>query len=262
MQLEVITREPRGEGRPTPILFVHGMWHGAWCWDEYFLPYFAQHGYAAHALSLRGHGASEGHERLRWNTLADYVADLEQVANRLPAPAVLVGHSMGGGVVQKYLGRHQAPAAVLLASMRPQGLLLATLRVARRQPLAVLRVVLTLSMYPAIGTPPLCREMFFSARMPAEQVEAHLAHLGDESFRAYLEAILLFLSRRPRISTPLLILGAADDLAVSVHEVENTAETYGTRAEIFPEMAHDMMLEAGWQAVADRILVWLDEQGL
>jgi pimeloyl-ACP methyl ester carboxylesterase len=262
MQLEVISREPRGEGRPTPILFVHGMWHGAWCWDEHFLPYFAQHGYAAHALSLRGHGASEGHGRLRWNTLADYVADLEQVAAQLPAPPVLVGHSLAGGVIQKYLRKHQAPAAVLLASMPPQGFLPATLRIARRHPLAFLKVILTLSTYPAVSTPELCREMFFSAGMPDDQVAAHFARVGDESFRAYLETLLLLLSRPLRITAPLLILGAANDLAVSVHEVENTAKTYGTRAEIFPDMAHDMMLEAGWQAVADRILAWLDEQGL
>jgi len=27
-------------------------------------------------------------------------------------------------------------------------------------------------------------------------------------------------------------------------------------------MGHDMMLEDGWQVVADRILSWLDEKGL
>ena len=65
MKLEVITREPETDARPTPVLFVHGMFHGAWCWEEHFLPYFAQRGYAAHALSLRGHVGSEGRERLR-----------------------------------------------------------------------------------------------------------------------------------------------------------------------------------------------------
>ena len=72
----------------------------------------------------------------------------------------------------------------------------------------------------------------------------------------------MFLSRPPQISIPLLVLGATDDLAISVPEVEATARTYGVQAEIFPDMAHDMMLEDGWQAVADRILAWLDDQGL
>ena len=40
------------------------------------------------------------------------------------------------------------------------------------------------------------------------------------------------------------------------------SRAYGTTAEVFPGMAHDMMLEPGWRAVADRILGWLGERGL
>jgi hypothetical protein len=40
------------------------------------------------------------------------------------------------------------------------------------------------------------------------------------------------------------------------------ARAYGTQAEFFPNMAHNMMLEAGWQSVADRMLAWLDEREL
>jgi hypothetical protein len=45
VNLETIKEEPASDARSTPILFVHGMWHAAWCWAEHFLPYFAQHGY-------------------------------------------------------------------------------------------------------------------------------------------------------------------------------------------------------------------------
>ncbi len=60
MHLEVITRTPNGGARPTPPLFVHGAYGGAWEWDEHFLPYFAERGWEAHALSLRGHAGSDG----------------------------------------------------------------------------------------------------------------------------------------------------------------------------------------------------------
>ena len=55
---------PRGNanGGKPPLLFVHGGYCDAWCWAPYFLPWFAAKGYAAHALSLRGHGASAGRE--------------------------------------------------------------------------------------------------------------------------------------------------------------------------------------------------------
>ena len=49
---------------------------------------------------------------------------------------------------------------------------------------------------------------------------------------------------------------------ISPGEVEATARAHGTQAEIVPNMAHMMMLESGWQVVADRILNWLDERGL
>jgi pimeloyl-ACP methyl ester carboxylesterase len=50
MKLEIISHEPKEGTRPTPILFVHGAWHGAWCWEENFLPYFAGKGYSTNAL--------------------------------------------------------------------------------------------------------------------------------------------------------------------------------------------------------------------
>jgi pimeloyl-ACP methyl ester carboxylesterase len=96
MKLEMIKEEGVGEAHPTPILFVHGMWHAAWCWEEYFMPYFAQHGYDCYALSLRGHGGSEGRERLRWTPLSAYVSDVAQVVDQIEGQPVLVGHSMGG----------------------------------------------------------------------------------------------------------------------------------------------------------------------
>jgi pimeloyl-ACP methyl ester carboxylesterase len=262
MRLEVITREPSADAHPTPVLFVHGMWHAAWCWSEHFLPYFAQHGYKSHALSLRGHGASEGHERLRWTSLADYVSDVTQVVSQMDRPPVLVGHSMGGMIVQKYLGSNGAPAAVLLASAPPKGVIPATLRVAFRHPLAFLKANLTLSMFPVVRTPQLAREAFFSADMPEEKLKSYFSQLQDESYRAYLEMMGLSLPRPKLVKTPMLVLGAADDGFFSPSEIEATARAYGARAEVFPNMAHDMMLENGWQTVADRILEWIKEQGL
>src|SRR5512145_2483916 len=103
IDMEMITQTPTTDARPTPILFVHGMFHAAWCWAENFLPFFAQHGYTAHALNLRGHGGSEGREHLRWTPLASYVADVAQAVEQMERPPILVGHSMGGFVVQKYL---------------------------------------------------------------------------------------------------------------------------------------------------------------
>ena len=262
MRLEIISRPPASGERPTPLLFVHGAWHGAWCWDEHFLSYFAGRGYAVHALSLRGHGASDGQRRLRWTRLSHYAADVARVAAALPQPPVVIGHSMGAMVVQHYLADHSAPAGVLLAPPPPVGVLATTLRIARRHPLAFARVLLTLSLFPLVSTPELTREHFFSTGMPAAQVERYAKRMQDESFLGFLGMLGLSLPRPDRVRAPLLVLGASDDRIFPPREVEATARQYRTAAEIFPDMAHDMMLEAGWHAVADRMAAWLDERAL
>ncbi len=129
MNLEIRSKYPAQARHPTPLLFIHGMMHGAWCWDVHFLDYFVQHGYAAHAVNLRGRGNSEGREKLRWTRIADYLEDVDTVVRQLPCPPILIGHSMGGFVIQKYLEDHTAPAAVLLSPPPPAGLLGTTLRI-------------------------------------------------------------------------------------------------------------------------------------
>ncbi len=262
MHLELISNHPQPQTHPTPLLFVHGAWHGAWCRAEHFLEYFAACGYLAYALSLRGHGGSHGHERLRSTRLAEYVTDLAQIVRHLPRPPILIGHSMGGAVVQKYLEAHAVPAGVLLASVPPTGALAATLRIARRHPLRFAKMNFTFSLYPLVSTPHLTREAFFSASMPEETVQKYFARIQDESYLGFLDMVALNLPRPKRVKTPLLVLGAANDTLFHSYEIAATARAYNTQAVIFPDMAHDMMLEANWQAVADRIIGWLTEQGV
>lgn len=257
MKLEIISRLPSQPASPTPLLLVHGAWHGAWCWDVHFMDYLAGQGFMVHAVSLRGHGHSEGREKLRWTRIADYVEDVAQAAAQLPSPPILIGHSMGGHVVQKYLERHGAPAAVLLASLPPAGALATTLRLARRHPLAFAKVNLTLSLLPLVATPALARDCFFSEGLAQEQVLTYWQQLQDESFLGFLDMLALDLPRPAKVKTPMLVLGAGLDTIFSTAEVEATARAYNTKAEIFAGMAHDMMLEPRWELVAQRIAAWI-----
>ena len=262
MELEIITQNPQTSPRTTPVLFVHGAWHGAWCWKENFLPYFAQRGYTSHAISLRGHGTSQRPTHFRLARIADYVADVARVVEQLPDPPVLVGHSMGGLVVQKYLEEHTVPAAVLLASVPVRGVLRATLRIAVRHPLAFLKANLTWSLYPIVGKPEFCRESFFSPDISDEKLEAYFSRIQDESYLAFLDMMFFNLPNPEKVETDLLILGAGNDTIFYPDEIEATAKAYKTESVMFADMSHDMMLEKGWEAVADRILNWLQEKGL
>ena len=260
--LEVIDKAPCGAVKPTPLLFVHGAWHGAWCWDEHFLEFFADRGYRAVALSLRGHGHSQTNKPLRTCSVADYVCDVDSVVDDLPSRPVLIGHSMGGLVVQKYLETRDAPAGVLVASTPPRGIFGSWLRGMKRHPWNMTRTAITGKSLRNVNTPELARKGLFSAETPESQVAHYAARLEEESARVMRDQMMLNLPRPKRVTTPLLVLGAEHDGTFTPNEVRATARAYRTEAEIFPDMGHDMMLEPGWAAVAERIHVWLGARGL
>lgn len=261
MQLEVISRQPTAPTAQPPILFVHGAWHGAWCWAEHFLPYFADAGYPVHALSFRAHGASEGNKRPRGKRIAQYAADVAQVAEQLGQPPIIISHSMGTLVAQKYLERHPARAHVLLNPVPPSGVWGTTLRIAARHPGPFLLANLTTRLYPIIGSPKLSRDAFFRATMPDDQLQTYFQQLQDESYLAFMDMLALNLPHPKRVQQrhPMPVLGGSADRIFPPREVQQTARASGTTATIFPNLPHDMMLDQDWQTVADHIRAWLGE---
>src|SRR5674536_233625 len=114
----------------TGILLVHGSWHGPWCWDH-FAVRLSECGHDVGAVQLRGHDQRQ--DRI-WHRVRSYVDDLARAAAAFPDDPVIVGHSLGGLVVQNYLERNAAPGAVLMASIPPGGTMGLTARLIARHP--------------------------------------------------------------------------------------------------------------------------------
>ena len=237
------------------ILVVHGLWHGAWCYEEHFVPWFRKRGYEAIAITLRHHESR--HPRgLRTTRIKDYVDDVAAAARRMSEPPVIVGHSMGGFVTQKYLEAHPAPAAILLAPVPPKGILGATLRTARRHPLRLLAANLTMSLYGIVSKPERAREMFFSAGLDDESVRRYQSRMTDDAYFAYLDMMLFALPDVPKIKAagvPMLVLGGEEDWTISRSDVAATARAYDAETYSCSGQSHDLMLEPDWEKVARRI---------
>ncbi|MCV7379535.1 alpha/beta hydrolase [Mycobacterium alsense] len=258
--LEVIDKGSCGAAHPVPLLFVHGGWHAAWCW-EHFLDFFADAGYRAVAISLRGHGGSPVAVPLQKVSVADYIDDVRSVADDLGGAPVLIGHSLGGYVIQRYLEDRAAPAAVLVGSLPPQGVLPAALRVWRRRPWMTVHSFNDPTLVKFLRTRALARGYLFCADTPESIVESCYQRVGPESIRAAMTDPMFRRVDTRRVSTPILVLGAVHDGFVSVRSVRATARAYRTEPEFF-DMGHNMMLEPGWAEVAKRIDAWLDSRDL
>lgn len=259
MKLEVITSKPEGATRPPPLLFIHGAFTSAHIWKPFFLPFFADHGYEANAISLRGHGGSEGKDRLPVTRLRDYVNDVAQVAEKLRAPPVLIGTSMGGIIAQKYMHEFSVPAVVLLASGPPHGMFPSIMRMALGNPQLVRDMFMMQYVGPDTATVAGARRALFREDTPDEYIRRYLPKAERESPWVMTDMVALDLPPSRRLTeVPVLVLGGECDAFIAPTAVEATARTYATEAEIFPGMPHAMMLDRDWEKVARRILNWLD----
>ncbi len=104
------------------------------------------------------------------------------------------------------------------------------------------------------------RALFSDNRRDAE-VRGYFERLEPESTLVLFDLLGLDLPPSlPCLDLPVLVLGAEHDgfLPAFSGALKATARTYRTRAEVLPDMAHAMMLDHGWEAVAPRILDWLE----
>ena len=185
--------------------------------------------------------------------------DVSQVVARLPARPVLIGHSMGGFVVQKFLEEETVPAAVLMAAVPPHGLLGSAFGLAFSKP--ALMTDLNRIMGGSGVALETLREALFAQPVSTDRLMHFMRHMQPESHRALWDMTLFDLPRISRMHRPpMLILGADFDHLIPASAVEMTGRAYGIEPEFFAGMGHGLMLEADWRKVAQRIDEWL--QGL
>lgn len=259
--LEVLRCAPSAPvaGRP-PLLFVHGAYCGAWIWAEHFLPWFAERGWDASAVSLRGHGGSPAEGSIHACRLEHYVVDALSAADALPAPPVMIGHSMGGAVVQHCLARRRLPGAVFMASAPPHGMLESTLGLAWRDPFVFRQMSMLASFGRDYVEPEGVRRAMFSPRVGLDELARWEPLLCDESRRVLMEMnVWNPFPPRPLGKPPILVLGGEKDALFPPDQARATARFYGVTAELFPEMGHTLMLEPDWETAALRLEGWLTD---
>ena len=240
------------------IVFVHGAWHGKWCWDKFFKPKLQNHGYDVVTFDLPGHdqpGKTPGINRLR---ITDYVKALEEQVQKLEKPPIIIGHSMGGLVVQKYLEKSSCKKAILLASVPPYGVIKTTLRFLKKP--HAYPALLGFDLYQLVNSPAKSREAFFSEALSDEDVEEYTQQLCSESYLAFLNMLFPKIKMNHHLKIPILVIGAKNDTIFLEDEVRDTAKRYKARLMMFDDIAHDMMLDVNHEKVSTEIINWIEDK--
>ena len=108
--------EAAGDPARTPLVFLHGIGGAARAWRGQIAVFGDR--YRTIAWDMPGYGGSAPLQNVSIATLADALQDfLQQIGAGRP---ILVGHSIGGMIVQQWLTKHpRVAAAVVLAQTSP-----------------------------------------------------------------------------------------------------------------------------------------------
>ena len=243
-----------------PLLFVHGGYSHSQCWNVRLIPYFQEQGYDCHALDFSGHGDSPGRERLDEFGIDDYVADLAAAVETLTEPPVLIAHSMGCLVSQRYLEQGTARAVAFLAPVPPTGTAGTAARFALTMPDFFAELPKAVNGTASQQTMRTMAKVYFSPDMPARETLEYLPLIQPESEKAVAEMVMApmrFARRRAKI--PALVMGGSEDQVFPASMLYFTAATWQAKTVVIRGAGHMLMLDPQWPEVAGDLLEWLGD---
>ena len=274
----------------TALVFLHGSYHASWCYEEFFFEYFGKAGVDAFAMDFRGQGESglpikeENGRRVKEDekvagTVERHAMDVREYVARIRErktykKVYVVGHSFGGLIAQKVFAEDVAEdgggdgnidGMILLASVPPTGNGEMVKRFLKTDLWKSLKITYAFIAKQFGTDSKSCRECFFSEEVGEEDVKKYMRLINDSS-----KARLLDLRKlneelpiadksggKKKGKEKVLVIGGRDDYVVDATGVRETAEFWQTEAILIDGLAHDVMLDAKWQTVAERMMQFI-----
>jgi len=226
---------------PT-VLLVHGANASKTCWRA-TLDELQNIGVSGAAIDLRGHGNSEGVDRLQQYQLADYVRDVTDALDALPTVRHLVGHSMGGLVCQLVAASRKLNKLTLVASSPVEGMRAEASRMFLRHPATFTAAIWKRSFLRLYQNRAVARSLLFHPATSDQTVSLFLQDSQEESWLAASQMKTILPSPK-EIDCHVDVLAGERDFMVSRKASEATARAYRTRLHVVQRCGHMIPYEA------------------
>jgi pimeloyl-ACP methyl ester carboxylesterase len=248
----------------SPVVMIHGAFCGRWAF-EHWRPLFETRGYDVHLPVLRYHDKGRNPPtELGTTSLLDYADDLAASLKKLGEPAFLIGHSMGGLLVQMLAARCDVRAIACLAPSPPYGIMPSThFEIASAQALFFAGDFWNRPLKPDKW---IAQQNSLDLLSPAE-ADAVFAKFVPESGLATFEIMQWGLDTKQasfvdadRVTSPVLCLAGTRDKVNPPGTVYNIAQRYKKLA-TFEELSnhsHWLIGEPGWEKIAQRVADWFE----
>jgi len=224
---------------------------------------FAEAGLVTYALDHRGHGRSGG-KRVYVRDIGEYTGDfatLVGIAKREHPglPVIVLGHSMGGGIVFAYACAHTGDYDLLVLS----GPAVA----AQEGVSAVLRIIGEVVGRIAPGMPVQSLDTDAVSRDPAVVAAYHADPLVWHGkvpagiARALIGVGETMPQRAHALTAPLLVVHGSDDKLVAASGSERLVEcvaSHDVHLKIYPGLYHEVFNEPEKDRVLDDVVSWIE----
>lgn len=234
-----------GAGDP-PVLLVHGAFHGAWCYAPWMRE-LDRLRWPSAAVELRGHGAVAPDADFPGDGAEAMAGDIVDAIAAMPAPPILVGHSLGALLVGIAASRATVAGLVILTPSPP-----GQLPGAKTLPAVPEGVVV------APPSPDAVLPKFFP-RWRLQDIGPLHARLSPESPVLLNDRFLLRVDvAREAIDAPALCIEAGLDDADLHPQGQDAAVAafYGADYVYLPEASHCLMVDPDWPVGLSAILDW------
>ena len=252
------------------VVFIHGMYMTPLCWEQW-LDYFRAKGYTCIAPAWPGRDQPIDTLRQRHPdpqlgqlTLSKVLAHLVDTIKSLDEKPILIGHSMGGLIVQLLLQKDLAAAGVAIDSAPPLGVITTKWSFLKSNwphitPFASLSqpIAMTFERF----------QYAFANTLPlAEQRAAFEKYVVPESRRVPRESLTARIDfNKPH--PPLLLIAGSIDNIIPASLNKSNYNKYKSSSSVtdfkeFPGRNHYIIGQQNWEEVADTILAWLNDHNL
>jgi non-heme chloroperoxidase len=249
----------------TPVVLVHGAWFHRSSWEGW-AERFTSYGFAVHVPGWPREAVSAAEDRRhpgphRDLGLATLIEHYELFVRSLDNRPVLIGHSLGGLLVQHLLSIGLGRAAVALAPWPAHDSADYEGSAQLSWPYFRHSVANTVGEDEA-----------------AQLFERHVVHAphrlladlgsgrGGEPADAFRPARIL-VDTSDAARGPLLLISGQEDRVITDAVTRAAYKAYGDSAAVtdlkqFADRGHSLVIDNGWRAVADYVLVWLAANGI
>lgn len=248
--------KPRGV-----VVLAHGYGEHARRYDH-VAQRFGEAGLATYALDHRGHGRAGG-KRVRVRYMKEFVSDYRTLVltarkENPGLPLIVLGHSMGGGIVFAYGVEHAGEYDLMVLSGPA---------IAAHTGVSKLKAVIGKTVGSVLPDLPIeqisADAVSRDPKVVADYIADPLVYRGK--IPAGIGKALLVVGetmhkRAPGITVPLLVVHGEDDQLVSAEGSRRLVECIGStdvELKVYPELYHEVFNEPERDQVLDDVTAWI-----